>query len=385
MGVRDYEIWNEPNLNVFWSPRPNAARYVDMLRAAYPAAKQANPDANVILGGLAKNDFQYLEEVYDAGGRPYFDAVAVHPYSYDEAPSTQWYGRDDWGPLQKGDGDRISWNCFPGIREVRATMVSQGDSHKKVWATEFGWSVTKQTDGVSETTQARFLTEAFEYVEDLRWVKAMFWYQARDNPFYGNVDHFESRMGLFTTDFRLRPSYFALQDYAATGPPVEEPPVEEPPIEEPPVEEPPVGEEPPEPKDVKMGARRRWGGKITRAKMSARGFVDLPAEPTDPADGTTEDLAAARTVTESDAGATGEGGADDTTTDPGETAPIPGERAKIQVRRKGRWLTVHRPLVREDGTFESRFRMHVRRAAAKVTMRAVVPGVGPSRTRRVEV
>ena len=336
MGVSDYEIWNEPNLDVFWSPRPDAGRYADMLRAAYPAAKAANPNANVIMGGLAKNDFTYLEQVYAAGGGDYFDAVAVHPYSYDEEPSTTWHGRDDWGPLKKGDPDRISWNCFPGIKEVRASMVANGDSDKQIWATEFGWSVTSETDGVSSAEQARYLTEAFEYVEDLPWVEAMFWYSARDNPFYGSADTWESRTGLFTTDFDTRPSYDAMKAYAAAPPSSE-----------------------PRPK-VGLRVRAHKGSRLP--KVRATGVVPPPAEQPEgagpPAEGSTEPEAGAEQEAET--------------------------RVRIQLRRDGKWRTKARPRVR-DGTFSARFRMWVPPRAKQARFRAVVPGVGTSKVRRVRV
>jgi hypothetical protein len=333
MGVSDYEIWNEPNLDAFWSPKPNASRYTDMLRAAYPAAKAADPTANVILGGLSKNDFVFLEQVYAAGGGDYFDGVAVHPYAFKEAPSTHWYGRDDWGPMQKGDPDRVSWNCFPGIKEVRASMVANGDSEKKIWATEFGWSVTSQTDGVSPAKQAEYLTEAFEYVEKFGWMKAMFWYTARDNPFYNGADYWEARTGLFTTDFQLRPSYFAMQEYASA---------------------------PPSDPDVTLDVDP--GGRGTKPRIQAKGSVFAP-EPAPDEDATPppdEPL-------------------------PAETAPDETTlRAKIQIRRAGQWRTKARPPVRGE-RYTSRFRVWVPPRAKRARFRTVVPGVGASRTRMVRV
>ena len=56
--------------------RPASAR--QLLKSAYPAVKAADPSATVVLGGLAGNDFQLLEGVYQAGGKGSFDAVGVH-------------------------------------------------------------------------------------------------------------------------------------------------------------------------------------------------------------------------------------------------------------------------------------------------------------------
>jgi polysaccharide biosynthesis protein PslG len=208
-GVHTYQIWNEPNHPRFWPSGPDAGEYVPLLRAGYEAAKAADPGATVLLGGLSKSDFYYLEDVYREGGGAYFDAVAVHPYTYGVEPSAAWNGVHDWE-----DPARISINAFPAVKEIRRSMVAFGDAGKLVWLTEFGYSTTTQDGGVSAASQAAFLTEAYRYVERLPWVKAMFWYAARNSPFYDDVDTYEARFGLLTTDWSPKPSYAALRAYA---------------------------------------------------------------------------------------------------------------------------------------------------------------------------
>jgi polysaccharide biosynthesis protein PslG len=208
-GVRSYQIWNEPNHPRFWPSGPDADEYVPMLRAGYEAVKAVDPGATVLLGGLSKSDFYYLEDVYRAGGGPYFDAVAVHPYTYGVDPTLAWNGVHDWE-----DPNRISINAFPAIQEIRRSMEAFGDAGKRVWLTEFGYSTTTQDGGVSAATQAAFLTKAYRYVERFPWVKTMFWYAARNSPFYEDRDTYEARFGLTTTDWGLKPSYSALRSYA---------------------------------------------------------------------------------------------------------------------------------------------------------------------------
>lgn len=208
-GVRTYQIWNEPNHPRFWPSGPDAREYVPMLRAGYEAVKAADPGATVLLGGLSKSDFYYLEGVYRAGGGPYFDAVAVHPYTYGVDPTAAWNGVHDWE-----DPDRISINAFPAVQEIRRSMVAFGDAGKQVWLTEFGYSTTTQDGGVSAATQASFLTKAYRYVDRFPWIKTMFWYSARNSPFYGDRNTYEARFGLLTTDWSPKPSYSALRAYA---------------------------------------------------------------------------------------------------------------------------------------------------------------------------
>jgi hypothetical protein len=211
-GVHTFEIWNEPNHAWFWASGPDPAAYVEMLRAAYPAVKGADPGSTVLLGGLAKSDFEFLEGVYRAGGRAYFDAVAVHPYTYGVDPTVAWYGVN-----QDEDPSRLSKNSFPAIQEIKRTMDAHGDSHKSVWLTEFGFSTTTGDGGVSEERQAEYLTKSFAYLERFPWVHSAFWYSARNNPFGGDRDEYEDRFGLMTGDWRLKPSYQALSAYAAAS------------------------------------------------------------------------------------------------------------------------------------------------------------------------
>jgi hypothetical protein len=209
LGVHAYQLWNEPNHLRFWPSGPSAAAYLPLLREGYEAAKAADPGSTVLLGGLSKSDFYYLEDLYRLGGGDYFDAVAVQPYTYGVDPTASWRGVHAWE-----DPDRISINAFPAIKEVRASMVAFGDAEKDVWLTEFGYSTTTREGGVSARRQARFLVKAYRYVERLPWVKALFWYAARNNPFYEDENTYEGRFGLASTNWRPKPSYGALRAYA---------------------------------------------------------------------------------------------------------------------------------------------------------------------------
>lgn len=212
-GVHIYEVWNEPNIASFWATGPDPARYADMLKAAYPAIKAADPKSTVLLGGLSRNDFSYLEGVYRAGGGGSFDAVAVHPYTYGVDPTVSWKG------VNAGeDRNRLSWNSFPALKEIRHSMDSFGDTAKPVWITEFGWSSSSGDGGVSEAQQAEMFTKAHKYVEQFPWVKAMLWYAARNSPWSNDADDYYSQFGLATTAWRLKPVGAAMRAYAkSTG------------------------------------------------------------------------------------------------------------------------------------------------------------------------
>lgn len=73
-----YEIWNEPNIDRFWPPRPNAEEYAALAREAVPAIHRADPGAHVATGSLARFDLPFFAETLAAGGEG--DAASVHPY-----------------------------------------------------------------------------------------------------------------------------------------------------------------------------------------------------------------------------------------------------------------------------------------------------------------
>jgi len=207
MGVHTYEVWNEPNLTRFWPSGPKATEYASMLAAAYPVMKQADPVATVLMGGLSKNDYNYLQALYSAGARPNFDAVAVHPYTGSVDPTWCW---------NQGGTTKLAIDAFCGIEEVRRTMVANGDTAKKIWLTEFGWSSTTASYGVSEEKQAAYLTKAFTKLKSYPYVQAAFWYNFRNTAsFNDHPSSFEGNNGLIRTTFAAKPAYTAMKSWTS--------------------------------------------------------------------------------------------------------------------------------------------------------------------------
>jgi hypothetical protein len=116
--IRAWQIWNEPNLRGFWSRQPFAARYVALMKAARSALRAADPGSRTILGGLP-NGWAALRQIYKAGGRAYFDAAAIHPYTKRPARVPDF------------------------LREARRVMRRYGDRRKPLWVTEISWPAAK--------------------------------------------------------------------------------------------------------------------------------------------------------------------------------------------------------------------------------------------------
>lgn len=218
--VRFYQIWDEPNLTIGWGggiPDPKA--YATLLQQAATAIRQADPDAVIVLAGLAPTveqgpwnlaDWLFLERLYQLGARDFFDIVAVKPYGFNTGP-------DD----RRVDPDVLNFSRAILLREV---MMRYGDEGKPVWASHWGWnalppgwtghpSIWGQVD---EATQARYIREAVERVRrEWPWMGTMFLETWRpdappDDPRWGFavVDPFG----------RLRPAAEALQAAARSAP-----------------------------------------------------------------------------------------------------------------------------------------------------------------------
>jgi Glycosyl hydrolase catalytic core len=117
--IRYWQIWNEPNIDRYWSRQPFAKSFVRLLRAARRALRAADPGARVVLPGLPNRSWAALRSIYGAGGRRAFDVVALHPYT----------GKPR--------------NVVKLVRFSRRVMARYGDRRKPVWVTELSWPAAK--------------------------------------------------------------------------------------------------------------------------------------------------------------------------------------------------------------------------------------------------
>jgi hypothetical protein len=205
VGVNAYEVWNEPNTARMWPSGVSAADYAQMLKAAYPAIKQVHPGATVVTGGVNKNDYDFVEALYQAGVRPYFDAVAVHPYASGD-PTRCW--TDPTGRRAK--------NAMCAVAEVRSVMVANGDAAKPVWATEWGWSSSIAQYGVTNAQQADYVRKGLSEFDRYPYVTHHFYYAMR-NAFWSADDpaSLEGNYGLVRTDFTAKPALDAFRTQVA--------------------------------------------------------------------------------------------------------------------------------------------------------------------------
>ncbi|MEW5986148.1 MAG: hypothetical protein AB1791_05910 [Chloroflexota bacterium] len=129
VGVTHWEIWNEADLDIFWDS--SLADYARLVKVAYLTIEQADPDAQVIFGGLANsatklNYYNDVMALYDADPLAatynYFhDVMATHSYFY---AWNSWYhvfragntlaARGLSKPIWLNESGVAAWNDYPG-------------------------------------------------------------------------------------------------------------------------------------------------------------------------------------------------------------------------------------------------------------------------------
>lgn len=212
--VAAYVIWNEPNVDYEWGYRkPDPSGYADLLRAVYPAVKEADPAAQVLAAALAPNgehsdvaldDLDYLQQLYDAGGSAYFDGVAAHAYGWehppDEAPSPNAFN-------------------FRRVELERQIMVHNGDAAKPVFITESGWNdYVRWVRAVSPVQRIRYTEEAVTLASSWDWLAAICLWELR---LPAPAHNYNDAWTLVHFDFSPSPVYAALQRLASPRPPAE--------------------------------------------------------------------------------------------------------------------------------------------------------------------
>ncbi len=215
--VAAFEIWNEEDASAWWAGGPNPAAYAQLLKAVYPAIKAADPSVTVVLGGLTGNDYQYLEGVYQAGGKGYFDVVGVHTDTACNILSPYDFLR--------GPDNRMIPDSFLAYREVHAVMLANGDE-KPIWMTELSWRTTsavcpegtfagQKAEGVTDDQQATYLSQAYHCLAQAPYVPVALWYPLQDE---GAVVS-----GLVRANGSHKPSFAAMRAYVNNGDQLNEP------------------------------------------------------------------------------------------------------------------------------------------------------------------
>lgn len=137
-----FEIWNEWNGS--FGGGYGTSEYANMLKAAYPAIKEVQPDSRVVMGATISTDLGWLEAVMKEAGPENFDIVSIHPYCFPSSPE--------------------SGGVRSNIMSVHALLKKYGED-KPVWSTEIGWPTT--ADCIDESTAGAYIARLYALAKSL--------------------------------------------------------------------------------------------------------------------------------------------------------------------------------------------------------------------------
>ncbi|NLT74428.1 MAG: cellulase family glycosylhydrolase [Chloroflexi bacterium] len=221
--IRYYQIWNEPNIYPEWGDQPvSPESYVKLLQIAYRRAKEADPDCVIVAAGLAQtletgprnlSDLEYLQRMYAAGAKGYFDVMGAMVYGL-------WTGPTD----RRTSPERTN---FGRVRLLREIMVANADADIPIWATEVGWNaVPADFEGTAvygrttERKQAEYAVKAYERAAtEWPWLGVMnYWFFRRPSDAERDQSWYYFRM--VEPDFTPLPVYGSMLDLMQRPPAV---------------------------------------------------------------------------------------------------------------------------------------------------------------------
>ncbi len=204
--ISAYEIWNEPNSSLFFSPSPNPSAYTSLLKAAYPQIKSVSSSITVIGGvvgsvvdsGSTMNPVTFVTQMYSADAKNFFDALSFHAYQYG---------------LPLSAGMSVANSPVQQLMQMRQLMLSNGDEAKKIWASEYG----QPTSIGGEGRQQQYITDFVTKWQEMPYTGPIMIYRTRDKN--ANSSDPEDTFGLFRTDWMPKQAQHALQWLIANGVP----------------------------------------------------------------------------------------------------------------------------------------------------------------------
>ena len=177
--IRSYEIYNEENVPLWWDG--TVEEYAAVLRAGAAAVRRADPDAEVLLGGMVWPDPDWLKGA--CGGEGSFDVLPFHAY-----PET-------WTP----ESVTVETYLGPGYREDFLELADEHCGAKPVWINETGFATTP---GKTERQQAEWWVRAFATFLAAPRVEHLGIYeikdQRKDTPVIGDAPNYY--LGLLRED-----------------------------------------------------------------------------------------------------------------------------------------------------------------------------------------
>ncbi|MGC9400794.1 MAG: cellulase family glycosylhydrolase [Anaerolineae bacterium] len=184
-----WEIWNEPNLDHFWTPEANATAYGNLAMRAATAIRQVDPGALIVAPALCGYEWSFWRALGEMGLFQKLDALTVHAYGVDTPESVL-------GPYL----------------ELRA-LVDEYSPRWKIPILSGEWGFPTTEGGMSEGQQAQYLPR--QWLFNLAYdIDLSVWYDWRDDGWDRHDP--EQNFGTVHHDYTAKTSYYAARTLATT-------------------------------------------------------------------------------------------------------------------------------------------------------------------------
>lgn len=148
------QVWNEPNLPIFWgSDGGDPERYVELLRLASAAIDAVQPGLATLIGSPspAREWRSYLREILGYGAKSYSDGIGLQTYPSKRA-------------LKRGPDSTLR-SVEKQIKHTKKQIGRELD----LWVTEVGFSTDKSArkrgKAFSAKRQSRMLRDAYRMIK----------------------------------------------------------------------------------------------------------------------------------------------------------------------------------------------------------------------------
>jgi hypothetical protein len=187
-----WEIFNEPNIEIYWPPKPNKDEYAALALEVGRAFKTSAPNEKLIGPAIASGAFPFLESCFKAGLLNYWSAVSVHPY--------------------RPTNPELAASEYAALREMIASY--KPDSRIPLMSGEWGYSSTWR--GMNDDKQAVMLARTV-LTNIANGIPLSIWYDWQDDG--NDPNESEHHFGLVRHNYHAgqyrvydpKPAYLAAQ------------------------------------------------------------------------------------------------------------------------------------------------------------------------------
>jgi len=255
--VKYFELYNEPDIDtrIFSNENPldngfgcwgdiddpagffGGGYYAEMLKVVYPEVKAADPNAEVLVGGLLMDcdpinppegkdctPTKFLEGILEADGGDYFDGISFHAYDYFNYNGVGKYSNKNWGSQWNTTGPVSIYKTRYIIDLLSKFGYSPSDKlllnteSAIICSEDYPCDETPYSD--FELTKAYYLVQAYT-VAKAEGLNANIWYSAigwrNSGLLYPDLSHHNAYDAYVITRAMLANSHFVQELHMYNG------------------------------------------------------------------------------------------------------------------------------------------------------------------------